>query len=225
MESLMAINNVSSSSIYQTSQNNYQTTFKQNLQQLSDAVSSGNLSDASAALATIMKGLPNNSSTNSNNPMTADLQSLQTALKSGDLTSAQKAMATLQKDIKSVQGHHHHGHKGSGDQNSKASTAISVPSSLTSSQQDLLTGIGYLQSALSLGNTSDAQGILSSLQSNPSSVNPLSSSNSTDQNLQALQSALSSGDVNSAQNSFAAIMQSLQSSFDGSIGNLVDVKS
>jgi hypothetical protein len=134
-----------------------QNTF-QALQQLSQALQSGNLQGAQSAFATLQSGLPaslggtaasfgatslgatsattaTSGTSSTSNPIATDMQSLAQALQSGNLSAAQAAFAKLQQDSSSssqVQGHHHHHHHGgnsSSSSTSSASTATTPASS------------------------------------------------------------------------------------------------
>lgn len=86
------------------------------LQNLDQALQSGNLANAQAAFSTFQQNLSTSNSTqtpsSSNSAVSKDLQSIQSALKSGDLSGAQKAFTQLKADFKSAShargaGHHH----------------------------------------------------------------------------------------------------------------------
>jgi len=82
-------------------------------QQLSQALSSGNLAAAQTAFATIQQNAPQGSTsqgaqgTSSQNSRQAAFAALGQALQSGDLAGAQEAFAQLQQ----TGGHHHHHHE------------------------------------------------------------------------------------------------------------------
>jgi len=242
----MTINSVTDpySNYYQASQTNSYGSIRQDINQLSTALSSGNISNAQSVFADLLQSLQtggtssasslsSTSTTSNSNPVASDLQTLQAALKSGDVSTAQKALAALQKDMQSVQGvkkggHRHH-HKMSTDQSSTSTTTGATSTSSTSTQntfQALISTITNLQSALNTGNLTDAQSAVNTLQSNNNSANLISGNGQTNQLFQSLQNFLQTGNLNSAQSSYSTFIQNLQNSFSGSaIGNIVDVKS
>lgn len=71
---------------------------KKLFQNLGNALNSGNLSDAKAALSQIQQNAPAGAS-NSNNPMSQQIESLSKAIDSGDLKSAQSAYSSIQKTM------------------------------------------------------------------------------------------------------------------------------
>jgi hypothetical protein len=117
----------------QNASNQQQSTF----QTLSNALSSGNLSAAQTAFASIQQSNQNQSgqqSNQSNSSVNNDIQSLANALNSGNVGSAQQAFAQLQKDMQTqqVSGHHHH-HHGGGSDNTQSQAVQSFVASLASS--------------------------------------------------------------------------------------------
>ena len=111
-----------------------QNNIRQNFQQLSQALQSGDLSGAQQAYATLLQNLPNqgaNGSSNSNNPFQQAIASIGSALQSGDVSSAQQALQQLQGQMKGAHHHHHHGGGQQSVQASNSSTA--TDSSLVSS--------------------------------------------------------------------------------------------
>ena len=109
---------------------------QQDLQALGQALSSGNLSAAQGAFASLMKELhglrqpqiqPTGQSTlNSLNSVQSALQALGQALSSGNLSAAQSAFATLQQDMQNAaQAHHHHHHHLAGTVQTNTSTTAS----------------------------------------------------------------------------------------------------
>jgi DNA-binding FadR family transcriptional regulator len=135
----MSISSATSSlSAYQptTSQQN---SVKQNFQQLSQALQSGDLATAQQAYATLMQSLPGQGSTSSGSqsPFQQAISSIGSALQSGDLSGAQKAMQSLQQTAQQAKGAHHgHHHHGGGG----AQAADSSTSSTTSAMMAALTG-------------------------------------------------------------------------------------
>jgi hypothetical protein len=77
---------------------------KSDFKSLSDALQSGDLSDAQTAYATLQKDMPAGSANSSSNPLSA----IGTALQSGNIAGAQQAFAALQQ----THGGHHHHHGG-----------------------------------------------------------------------------------------------------------------
>ena len=126
----------------QTWQNVFQQR-RQDFNQLSQALQSGDLAGAQQAFSDLQSLQSNNQSgtnTNSNssgNPISNDWAALGQALQSGDLTQAQSDFAQLQTDIKTAfqnqsgaqgtnrahHGHHHHHHtEASSSQDSNSTT-------------------------------------------------------------------------------------------------------
>lgn len=121
----MSISSVSSNApVYQPPQNNV----RQNFQQLSQALQSGDISSAQQAYASLIQALPNQGGNGAdgkagqNNPFQQALQSIGSALQSGDIAGAQQALQTLQTQMKSHHGHHH-----GQTQQTTASTSTSSP--------------------------------------------------------------------------------------------------
>jgi hypothetical protein len=108
-----------------------------NLQSLSSALQSGNLTAAQNAFASFEQSFSSSNSqqapssqSSQSNPVTNDIQTLSSALNSGNLTSAQQAFAQLQKDMQAQQGSgHHHHHGGGGGQGQAIQSLISSLSS------------------------------------------------------------------------------------------------
>jgi outer membrane protein assembly factor BamD (BamD/ComL family) len=92
-------------------------------QQLSQALSSGNLSSAQSAFATLQQNAPQGA--NAQNSQSSSTQSpfaaLSSALQSGNLASAQQAFAQLQQTA--GQHHHHHGSHSAAAATTTATTA------------------------------------------------------------------------------------------------------
>jgi hypothetical protein len=142
----------------------------QDFKALAKALSSGSLSDAQTAFASIQTDMQNgpggsaSSSTSStgssgSSSSTNPLQALAAALKSGNLQDAQQAFAALQQGGK---GHHHH-HKGSGASSSDPTS--STNGSSTSSSSGIQSDFQALATALGSNNLSNAQTAFSTLQS------------------------------------------------------------
>jgi hypothetical protein len=171
----MSIDSISSNNAaYTTATNNNNLPggqLGQDFQSLAKALSSGDLTSAKTAFASIQTDIQNgpggsasastsssssSGSSSSSNPM----QALAAALKSGNLQDAQQAFAALQQGGK---GHHHH-HKGSGTASS-GSTGSSTDGSGSSSANGIQSDFKALATALSSGSLSDAQTAFSTLQS------------------------------------------------------------
>ncbi len=122
-------------------------TIKQDFQNMSAALQSGNLTDAQKAFATLQQDVPAQNSQN-NSQFSKDIQSLGNALQSGDLSSAQQVFSTIQAKM---------------SQGLQKQTTNSITSATTSSnpvQQDFQN----LSAALQSGNVSDAQKAFATLQ-------------------------------------------------------------
>jgi len=76
-------------------------TLQKSFQALSDALSSGNLSDAQTALAALQKEVSSQNGGQSNDPFSQDLQSLGDALESGSLTDAQDIFSNIEDKLSS----------------------------------------------------------------------------------------------------------------------------
>jgi soluble cytochrome b562 len=164
----MTISSVSGSSAYYTpttaSSSQKQNTV-QALQQLAQALQSGNLQGAQSAFSTLQGTLPaslggtasaasgsstaaatavSRTSGSSTNPLATDMQTLSQALQSGNLSAAQSAFAKLEQDASSTaqtSGYHHHHHHGSGTSSSSSSTT-SASNSASGSSTSSTTGTG-----------------------------------------------------------------------------------
>jgi hypothetical protein len=100
------------------------------LQQLSQALQSGNLSAARSDFATLQQAFSQPATTTGGassaaNPLSQAFNQLASDLQSGNLSAAQKDFSTVQQDVQSSNGfssrfahHHHHGGGGSQSQNS-----------------------------------------------------------------------------------------------------------
>ena len=105
-----------------------QNPFQQNLEALSQAVQSGNLSGAQQAYAVLTQSAqaqgPNGASNGQSNPFQQGLAAIGNALQSGSISDAQSALQNLQQTMKA-----HHGHRPSSVDESRN------PSGQTSSSQ------------------------------------------------------------------------------------------
>ena len=100
------------------------------LQQLSQALQSGNLSAAQSDFATLQQAFSQPATTTGGassaaSPLSQAFNQLASDLQSGNLSAAQKDFSTVQQDVQSSNGfssrfghHHHHGGGGSQSQNS-----------------------------------------------------------------------------------------------------------
>ena len=104
-----------------------QTNFRQSLNQLFSAVSSGNLSDAQQAYSTLsdLQSSGQGPLPTSNTPLAQTLNQIGQALQNGSISGAQAALASLQQTQQAHGGHHHHGHHGGGVNPATASTTPS----------------------------------------------------------------------------------------------------
>ncbi len=125
-------------------------------QQLSQSLQSGNLQGAQAAYKSLTQNSSGASTTpsflsNKNSPLAQDFQAIGSALQSGNLQGAQTAFAKLQADATASQssqqtqgssgahrGHHHH-HASSSDADSSGSTATA--STTTSNSSSTIPGV------------------------------------------------------------------------------------
>jgi outer membrane protein assembly factor BamD (BamD/ComL family) len=161
----MSIAGIASSSIFQllssqSTQSPYQN-FKQEFQQLGQALQSGNLTQAQSDFAALQpsSGQSTATSTQTNaSPIATAFQQLSQDLQSGNLTAAQQDYSTIQQDFQqqaasgaSGHAHHHHHHSG-GSQDS------------SSTQNTLSQLFSQLGQALQGGNLSSAQSAYASLQ-------------------------------------------------------------
>jgi hypothetical protein len=113
--SISSLNNNYYSPIYAQSTSSAAQT---DLNNLGQALQSGNLSAAQSAFTAFQKTYqsqnPATQSASTLNPVTTDLTNLATALNSGNLTTAQSVYKQLQQDMQAQIGHHHHHHGGAG---------------------------------------------------------------------------------------------------------------
>ena len=168
----MSISGISSSS------NAYQNQLQQIAQAFSNLqtdVSTGSLSTAQQAYATLMQDVQNvqqaqsAQQTGGTSQIGTDLAAVGSALQSGDITGAQGAFATLTQDLQSAQQtqatqqtqgtqqtyghHHHHHHHGGGSQTASTS----------SGSTSLSTDLAAVGSALQAGSITDAQSAFATL--------------------------------------------------------------
>jgi hypothetical protein len=164
----MSISGISSSS------NAYQNQLQQIAQAFSNLqtdVSTGSLSTAQQAYATLMQDLQNvqqaqgAQQTGGTSQIGTDLAAVGSALQSGDITGAQSAFATLTQDLQSAQqtqgtqqtygNHRHHHHHGGGSQTASTSSA--------STSTGLSTDLAAVGSALQAGSITGAQSAFATL--------------------------------------------------------------
>ncbi len=138
---------------------------QQELQQLGQALQSGNLSTAQSDFATLQQAFAQpatttgpSSTTSTSNPVAQAVTQLGSDLQSGNLSAAQKDYATVQQDLKGladtqlssrIHNHHRVGHAGGGE---------------SSSQNSLLQDLNQLGQSLSSTSLSSAQQAYSTLQ-------------------------------------------------------------
>ena len=150
---------------------------QQAFQSLSAALSSGNLSDAQSAFATLQNDLTAQSSSSTttatesastasasatasgSDPLQQDFQNLSSALTAGNLSDAQSAFATLQNDLTAQSS------SSSPSTTTATDSASTASASATASNSDpLRQDFQSLSSALSSGNLADAQTAFAALQ-------------------------------------------------------------
>jgi len=141
---------MSISAILNSSSNQFQigaasNPYQQEIQQLGQALQSGNMSAAKSDFATLQAAFsqPATTAGSTSNPVAQAFNQLSTDLQSGSLSAAQKDFSTLQQDLQnnlSTDHFHHHHHlssgSGSGDssnQNSLLQDLNQIGQSLTSS--------------------------------------------------------------------------------------------
>ncbi|MEO7086207.1 MAG: hypothetical protein ABI442_07750 [Gemmatimonadaceae bacterium] len=122
--------------------------FRSDIATLINAVQSGDMTGAKAALTAVQNDMSavkagySQQSTSSTQQLPPDLQNLFDAVQNGDATSAQSALTKLQSDAQAngssaaggVHGHHHHHHHADSDAGaSSASTTTSTSSTSTTS--------------------------------------------------------------------------------------------
>ena len=170
--SIDAISSSSSSSQTSAMQTNF-LQIRKLLEQLGQALQSGDLSGAQKAFASLQQLLPSSSVNQAQNTQqtdqstfTTDLNALGQALQSSDLSKAQDAFAKLLQDMQSAQKVHHR--KADDLQNSVSSSNSSTDSNQTNgiqaNFQQMSTYFNQLGQALQSGDLSGAQKAFASLQ-------------------------------------------------------------
>lgn len=165
MSSISSVSSSSSSSYLYEIQNEKTKQKKQNWDDLSSALTSGDLEAAKTALAAIQNGMPQTSSTSSDSSsgqssdsggkLGEDFKALSDALNSGDLEAAKTAFTTLKEDMKSqrAQGGQRPPPPPSGSESDSESSTTSdfetellksLTNSTDTSSTDLSTLIAYL---------------------------------------------------------------------------------
>lgn len=124
----MSISAISGSSgVYPTSQ---QTAQQQELQALTKAISSGDLSDAQQAYATLTQSQSaSGDAPDPNSPLGQALAQIGKDLQSGDISSAQQTLSSLKSKAHGHGGHHHHA--APPDQTASSTTTTSTADPLT----------------------------------------------------------------------------------------------
>lgn len=129
----MSVSAISPTSNYQPSSS--QSSFRQAVGALVDAINSGNLADADQAYSSLsqLKSSGQGPSTNPISPLAQALSQIGQDLQSGNLQAAQQVLSSLQQ----AGHHHHHGHHGGseisgGSVVSSTSSASSASSSVNS---------------------------------------------------------------------------------------------
>ena len=159
---------MSISAILNSSSNQYQigaasNPYQQELQQLGQALQSGNLSAAQSDFATLQAAFSQPATTtgptpsgSTSTPVAQAFNQLGSDLQSGNLSAAQKDFSTAQQDLQNnfstTQFHHHHHHSsgsGSGD---------------SSSQNSLLQDLNQIGQSLTSSNLAGAQQAYATLQ-------------------------------------------------------------
>ncbi|MGA2458257.1 MAG: hypothetical protein ABSF85_11860 [Terriglobales bacterium] len=157
---------MSISAILNSSSNQYQigaanNPYQQQMQQLGQALQSGNLSAAQSDFATLQATFSQPATTtgstsngSASNPVAQALNQLGTDLQSGNVAAAQKDFSTVQQDLQnnlSNNGFHHHLHHCSGGGDS-------------SSQNPLLQDLNQIGQSLTSSNLAGAQQAYATLQ-------------------------------------------------------------
>ncbi len=157
---------MSISAILNSSSNQFQigaasNPYRQEIQQLGQALQSGNLSAAQSDFATLQAAFSQPATTTGStsagspsNPVAQAFNQLSTDLQSGSLSAAQKDFSTLQQDLQNNLStdhfhHHHHLSSGSGD---------------SSSQNPLLQDLNQIGQSLTSSNLAGAQQAYATLQ-------------------------------------------------------------
>lgn len=195
---------------------------------LGDAISSGDLTGAQSILANIMQhmqGPPppeaggSASAGEGSNSLSSDLSNLGNALSSGDTSAAQTILEQIIANLQTT------GTCSSDDESDSTSSTSGISSNSNPLAQDL----SKLEDALSSGDTTGAQSIFANImqhmQGPPpppeaggstgtdsvTSVTSISRSSSLSNNLSSLAEALSSGNQTSAQSYFSKLLEYMQS--------------
>jgi hypothetical protein len=122
----MTISNVSASTPASYQPSAADTSFKNALEQLAQALQSGNQTEAQQAYATLSQ-LPA-AKGGQNGPLAQALSQIGDALKAGNLPAAQQALATLTQQARH-HGHHHHSGDGQSAGATPGTTATGDPPS------------------------------------------------------------------------------------------------
>lgn len=129
----MSISSVSTSqSTSQAYMQNDRAQFKQDFQDLSQALQSGDMSAAQDAMSKIQQLQQNKTggTKGAQGAFSQDLETLASAISSGDLEASKNAFSTLQQNMQTHKGGHHHSHSSQGaqtmsvDSRSGASAAV-----------------------------------------------------------------------------------------------------
>ena len=154
---------MSISAILNSSSNQYQigaasNPYRQEMQQLGQALQSGNLSTAQSDFATLRAAFsqPATGTGSTSNPVAQAFNQLGTDLQSGNMSAAQKDFSTVQQDLQNNLSsdhvrHHHHFSSGGGSGDS-------------SSQNSLLQDLNQIGQSLSSSNLAGAQQAYATLQ-------------------------------------------------------------
>ena len=167
----MSISGISASTstyqAYQTSGQNKFAQFREDFQDLTNALQSSDLTGAQKAVTDLQQLMPNSSAGDqTQNAFATDLNAVGQALQSGDQSDEQAAFTKLQQDVQSVQGHHHHHHhQDNAAASTQSTTGIQTDNGQGgSSQNPFSTDLNAVGQALQSGNLSDAQDAFAQLQ-------------------------------------------------------------
>lgn len=121
----MSVSGISNSTFNSNTTAAAQSDFMQQFKQLSDALGSGNLSDAQQAYSNLSQLQQDGQgpSASSNSPFAKALNQIGQALQNGDLSGAQQALQSFQQ---ARGGHHHHGHHGGSDMSASSQNTSST---------------------------------------------------------------------------------------------------
>ncbi len=168
----MSISGILSSSFLQNQLSAASAPYQQDMQQLSQALQTGNLSAAQTDFAALQKAFSQSptstastSTASTSNPVAQAFNQLATDLQSGNLSAAQKDYATLQQDLQSSSGptthlHNHHRFSAGGLLGGTSSTG----SGDSSTQNSLIQDLNQIGQSLTAGNVSGAQQAYATLQ-------------------------------------------------------------